>query len=82
MTPSQLLAINHEDLTIHQQNLPGGAWRYPNWGRKMRFTIECAIPKRGYTVISAIDRALRPQESALLTWCRELLFVRHRYRRS
>ena len=42
MTPSQLLAINHEDLTkeLHQQNLPGSTWQYPNWGRKMRFTIE------------------------------------------
>lgn len=42
MTPSQLLAINQEDLTkeLHQQNLPGSTWQYPNWGRKMRFTIE------------------------------------------
>lgn len=42
MTPSQLLAINHEDLTKepYQQNLPGSTWQYPNWGRKMRFTIE------------------------------------------
>ncbi len=42
LTPSQLLAINHEDLTkeILQQNLPGTTWQYPNWGRKMRFTVE------------------------------------------
>jgi 4-alpha-glucanotransferase len=41
-TPSQLLAINQEDLTkeTHQQNLPGTTWQYPNWGRKMRFSIE------------------------------------------
>ena len=41
-TPSQLLAINQEDLTkeMHQQNLPGTTWQYPNWGRKMRFTVE------------------------------------------
>jgi 4-alpha-glucanotransferase len=41
-TPSQLLAINQEDLTkeIHQQNLPGTTWQYPNWGRKMRFSVE------------------------------------------
>ncbi|MGO9255574.1 MAG: 4-alpha-glucanotransferase [Bryobacteraceae bacterium] len=41
-TPSQLLAINQEDLTkeIYQQNLPGTTWQYPNWGRKMRFTVE------------------------------------------
>jgi 4-alpha-glucanotransferase len=42
LTPSQLLAINQEDLTkeLSQQNLPGTTWQYPNWGRKMRFTIE------------------------------------------
>ncbi len=41
-TPSQLLAINQEDLTKEpaQQNLPGTTWQYPNWGRKMRFTLE------------------------------------------
>lgn len=42
LTPSQLLAINQEDLTkeLEQQNLPGTTWQYPNWGRKMRFTVE------------------------------------------
>ena len=41
-TPSQLLAINQEDMTkeASQQNLPGTTWQYPNWGRKMRFTVE------------------------------------------
>jgi 4-alpha-glucanotransferase len=41
-TPSELLAINQEDLTkeMHQQNLPGSTWQYPNWGRKMRFGVE------------------------------------------
>jgi 4-alpha-glucanotransferase len=41
-TPSALLAINQEDLTkeVHQQNLPGSTWQYPNWGRKMRFKVE------------------------------------------
>jgi 4-alpha-glucanotransferase len=41
-TPSQLLAINQEDLTKEraQQNLPGTTWQYPNWGRKMRYTLE------------------------------------------
>jgi len=39
---SQLLAINQEDLTKEtaQQNLPGTTWQYPNWGRKMRFSLE------------------------------------------
>ncbi len=41
-TPAQLLAVNQEDLTkeLSQQNLPGATWEYPNWGRKMRFTLE------------------------------------------
>ncbi len=42
VTPAALLAVNQEDLTRepHQQNLPGSTWQYPNWGRKMRFTLE------------------------------------------
>jgi 4-alpha-glucanotransferase len=42
LTPSQLLALNQEDLTKEtaQQNLPGTTWQYPNWGRKMKFTVE------------------------------------------
>ena len=56
MTPSQLLAINQEDLTkeLHQQNLPGSTWQYPNWGRKMRFTMEQLrgdTETRGYTTM-------------------------------
>jgi 4-alpha-glucanotransferase len=56
LTPSQLLAINQEDLTkeLAQQNLPGTTWQYPNWGRKMRFTVEqlrCDPEARGYTAM-------------------------------
>ncbi len=42
LTPSQILAVNQEDITKEtaQQNLPGTTWQYPNWGRKMRFTVE------------------------------------------
>ncbi len=42
MTPSRLMLVNQEDLTkeIAQQNLPSATWQYPNWGRKMRFTVE------------------------------------------
>ncbi|MFN7998806.1 MAG: 4-alpha-glucanotransferase [Bryobacteraceae bacterium] len=42
LTPSQLLAVNQEDLTKEtaQQNLPATTWQYPNWGRKMRYTVE------------------------------------------
>ena len=41
-TRSMLLLLNQEDLTkeTEQQNLPGTTWQYPNWKRKMRYTIE------------------------------------------
>ena len=41
-TPAQVLVLNQEDLTkeTEQQNLPGATWQYPNWQRKMRYTIE------------------------------------------
>lgn len=41
-TPSMLMLVNQEDLTkeTEQQNLPGTTAEYPNWRRKMRFTVE------------------------------------------
>ena len=41
-TPSQLFVLNQEDLTkeTEQQNLPGTTTEYPNWRRKMRFSVE------------------------------------------
>jgi 4-alpha-glucanotransferase len=41
-TPSKLMLVNQEDLTkeVEQQNLPGTTWQYPNWCRKMTFTVE------------------------------------------
>ena len=41
-TPSLLVTVNQEDLTkeIDQQNLPGSTWQYPNWRRKMKFSVE------------------------------------------
>jgi len=72
LTPSQLLAINQEDLTkeLEQQNLPGTTAEYPNWQRKMRFTVEQlrADPQaRGFTEmfrnwIENSGRANRPGE--------------------
>jgi 4-alpha-glucanotransferase len=58
LTPSQLLAINQEDLTkeLAQQNLPGTTWQYPNWGRKMRFSVEelrSDAEARGFTAMFA-----------------------------
>jgi 4-alpha-glucanotransferase len=42
LAPSRLLALNQEDLLkeTEQQNLPGTTSEYPNWRRKMRYTIE------------------------------------------
>jgi 4-alpha-glucanotransferase len=41
-TPSQLLLVNQEDLfkETEQQNLPGTTSEYPNWRRKMRYSVE------------------------------------------
>ena len=41
LTPSQLMVVNQEDLTkeVAQQNLPATTWQYPNWSRKMRFSV-------------------------------------------
>lgn len=41
-TPCELLVMNHEDLTFEtlQQNLPGSTAQYPNWRRKMKYTLE------------------------------------------
>lgn len=41
-TPAALMLLNQEDLTKEegQQNLPGTTWQYPNWRRKMRYSIE------------------------------------------
>ncbi len=41
-TPSMLMLVNQEDLTkeTDQQNLPGSTWQYPNWRRKMRYSVE------------------------------------------
>lgn len=55
-TPSQLLVINQEDIAkeTEQQNLPGTTWQYPNWSRKMRYTLEQlrADPEaRGYAAM-------------------------------
>jgi hypothetical protein len=58
LTPAQLLAINQEDLTkeAEQQNLPGTTWQYPNWCRKMRFTIEELYSDRDARAYTAMFR--------------------------
>jgi 4-alpha-glucanotransferase len=42
LTPSQLFAINQEDLfkDTDQQNLPGTTAEHPNWRHKMKYSIE------------------------------------------
>jgi 4-alpha-glucanotransferase len=41
-TPSMLLLLNQEDLfkETEQQNLPGTTAEYPNWRRKMKYSLE------------------------------------------
>ncbi|HTA47262.1 MAG TPA: 4-alpha-glucanotransferase [Bryobacteraceae bacterium] len=41
-TPAMLWLVNQEDMTKErdQQNLPGTTAQYPNWSRKMRWSIE------------------------------------------
>ncbi len=41
-TPCELFVMNQEDLTFEtlQQNLPGSTAEYPNWRRKMRYSLE------------------------------------------
>ncbi len=41
-TPSMVLLLNQEDFTMEtdQQNLPGSTAQYPNWCRKMKWTLE------------------------------------------
>ena len=41
-TPCGLWLVNQEDITreLFQQNMPGTTAEYPNWSRKMRWTIE------------------------------------------
>jgi 4-alpha-glucanotransferase len=38
---SRLFVLNQEDLTkeTEQQNLPGSTWEYPNWRRKMKYSL-------------------------------------------
>ena len=40
--PSMIVLINQEDFTkeTEQQNLPGSTAQYPNWQRKMRYSLE------------------------------------------
>ena len=42
LTPSMLMTLNQEDLTkeVDQQNLPATTYQYPNWRRKMKYTVE------------------------------------------
>jgi 4-alpha-glucanotransferase len=56
--PSKLLLVNQEDLTkeVQQQNLPGTTWQYPNWSRKMKFTVEQLSTEKEARDFSAMFR--------------------------
>jgi 4-alpha-glucanotransferase len=70
-TPSVLWLVNQEDMTKEpaQQNLPGTTSEYPNWSRKMNWSIkdlsdlpvarDCAAMVRHW--IDSTGRACRPQ---------------------
>jgi 4-alpha-glucanotransferase len=57
-TPSSLLLVNQEDLTkeVEQQNLPGTTWQYPNWSRKMKFTVEQLATEKAARDFTAMFR--------------------------
>jgi 4-alpha-glucanotransferase len=57
-TPSSLLLVNQEDLTkeVQQQNLPGTTWQYPNWSRKMKFTVEQLFTEKAARDFTAMFR--------------------------
>ncbi len=57
-TPSMLLALNQEDLTkeLYQQNLPGTTAQYPNWQRKMRYSLEELETSRSVADFAAMFR--------------------------
>ena len=42
LTPCVLWLVNQEDITCepYQQNLPGTTAEYPNWSRKMRWSLQ------------------------------------------
>jgi 4-alpha-glucanotransferase len=54
-TPARLFVINQEDVfkELDQQNLPATTSEYPNWRRKMRYTVEelRAHAARDYTAM-------------------------------
>lgn len=70
-TPSVLWLVNQEDMTKEpcQQNLPGTTDQYPNWQRKMEWSLtdlqnlpeaaDCALMIRNW--IELTGRALRPR---------------------
>jgi 4-alpha-glucanotransferase len=65
-TPSALWLINQEDMTGEtlQQNLPGTTAEYPNWSRKMRWSLEdlsddCSAMVRGW--VERSGRATKPR---------------------
>jgi 4-alpha-glucanotransferase len=68
-TPSQLMVLNQEDLTkeIDQQNVPGATWQYPNWRRKMRFTLEELESRAGARDFARMFRAWLEKTGRLST---------------
>jgi 4-alpha-glucanotransferase len=70
-TPSQLLAVNQEDLTKEtaQQNLPGTTWQYPNWGRGSTYVHNSMPTKSGVNSSGIIVTRLRSGISKMPIGC-------------
>jgi 4-alpha-glucanotransferase len=66
--PSMILLLNQEDLTLEteQQNLPGSTAEYPNWQRKMKFSIEDLHSGKGQAYVNMFrDQLTRTGRSSL-----------------
>ena len=57
-TPSLLWLVNQEDMTRerYQQNLPGTTNQYPNWSRKMRWSLDDLVRLREASDCAAMVR--------------------------
>jgi 4-alpha-glucanotransferase len=67
ITPSALWLINQEDITGEtlQQNLPGTTAEYPNWSRKMKWSLEDLSGESSSMVRGWVERSGRSYQTTL-----------------
>jgi len=65
-TPSRLLLVQMEDLTLEQEqpNIPGSGDRYPNWRRKLSMEIDAIFDDPRAAAVTAAIRRERPGASS------------------